>query len=225
MGTAKSVGWIIGVLLLVQAVAGALVNFVLLAPVMKAAPGFLVSAAANSLHVSIAAMVGLAAGAISLGIAITAWPVFRQLSERMALGFVALAVVGLSLAAVESASVLSMLSLSQAYANAGAADASVFETLGAGVRSARKWAHYTHLLVESGTLFVLYSLLYRFTLVPRALAAFGLFGVVLQFTALTMPIFGQPMLFQLLTPIGLAHLALALWLITKGLAERQPLPR
>lgn len=52
MGTAKGVGRIIGVLLLVQFAAGVLVNFVLMWPLITVPPGFLVNAAANSLQVT-----------------------------------------------------------------------------------------------------------------------------------------------------------------------------
>lgn len=222
MGAAKSVGRIIGVLLLVQLAAGVLVNFVLMAPVMTVPPGFLANAAANSLQVSFSVLIGLVTGALSVGIAIAALPVFRQYSRAMALWFLALAVVSVSLLAVENIAVLSMLSLSQAYAKADAADAGLFQTLGAVVGSARNWAHYTHLLVAGGMFFVLYSLLYRFALIPRALAAFGLVAVMLQLTGVTMPLFGYRIVILMVMPMGLSHLALALWLMAKGFEEPHP---
>jgi hypothetical protein len=64
--------------------------------------------------------------------------------------------------------------------------------------------------------FVMYAVLYRFALVPRALAAFGVGAVVLQIVAVAMPLFGQGIVFLLLGPLGLSQLALALWLIAKG---------
>jgi hypothetical protein len=50
------------------------------------------------------------------------------------------------------------------------------------------------------------------------LAAFGLVAALLQLTAVTMPIFGLGIVFPMLLPLGLSHLALALWLLTKGFA-------
>lgn len=222
MGIAKNAGRLIAALLLVQMVGGPVVNFALMGPVL-AAPGFLENAAAHSLQASLAALIGLALGAVMVGIAITAWPVFRQYSQAMALWFVALAVAGFATTAVESATVLSMLSLSQAYATADVADAGLFEAMGAMVRSARKWAHYINLIVMGGAVFVLYGTLYRFALVPRALAALGLAGAMLQIIAVTMPLFGHRMVFLLLLPLGLSHLTLAVWLLAKGFAERRPL--
>lgn len=219
MTTTKSVGRLIGVLLVAQMVGGVLVSFVLLTPVISP-PGFLVNAAASSLQVSLSVLIGLVTGALSVAIAITAWPVFRQYSPAMALWFLALAVVGLSLAVVENSAVMSMLSLSQAYAKADAEDAALFETLRVVVASSRNWAHYTHLLVGGGMFLVFYGLLYRVALIPRALAAFGLIAVTLQMAAVAMPLFGYRVVMLMLMPMGLAHLALALWLTVRGFEER-----
>ena len=215
MGAASGASRIIGVLVLAQMVGGALVNFVLMAPLFGE-PGFLVNAAAHAPQISLSVLLGLAVGALSLGIAITAFPVFRQYSQAMALWFVALAVVSLSLSAVENISVMSMLSLSEAYAKANGAERELFQALRVIVSSARNWAHYIGLIVAGSTLLVLYAVLYRFALVPRALAAFGLAAVVLQITAVAMPLFGQGIVFLMLAPLGVSQLALALWLIAKG---------
>src|SRR3954452_10656982 len=69
-----------------------------------------------------------------------------------------------------------------------------------------------------GALLVLYVVLYRFALVPRALAAFGLLAVMLQLTAVAGPLFGHPVVVLVLAPLGVSQLALALWLIIKGFA-------
>lgn len=214
--SAKGAGRIIGVLLLMQMVGSGLVNFVLLEPAF-APPGFLVNAAGHSLEVGLSAFLGLAVGMIFVGIAIAAFPVFREYSYPMALWFAALAVVGCSLTAVENINVMSLLSLSEAYARANAADHGLFEALRSVVASPRNWAHYIALIVAGCTLFVFYGVLFRFALVPRALAAFGLAAVLLQMTAVAMPLFGHAIVFPMLMPLGLVQAVLALWLIAKGL--------
>ena len=156
---------------------------------------------------------------VTVGIAIAAWPVFRRCGHAMALWYLALSVVGFSLLAQENIAVLTMLSLSQEYAKATTAH-ELLQTIGLVVRSTRHWAHYTNLLIAGGTVLVFYSALWRFDLVPRALAAFGLIGVALQITAVTMPIFGYPILFFLIAPLGLSQLALAVWLMAKGFDDR-----
>lgn len=70
---------------------------------------------------------------------------------------------------------------------------------------------------------MLYSLLYRFALVPRALAAFGLITVVLHFTGITLPLFlGYRSLTLMGATMALSHIALALWMMAKGFEERLP---
>jgi hypothetical protein len=221
MGSLMVISRVIGVLLLVQGAGGYLVNFVLLKPVFAVPPGYLVSAAANPLQVGLAAILGIATGVISLAIAITLWPLFSRRSERMALWFFAFAVAAFALNAVENTRLLSLLSLSQAYAESAAADAALYEVLRLVVAAARNWAHFINLIVGGATIFVFYAVLYRFALVPRVLGALGMLAALLQMTAVAMPLFGQPVMFLLITPLGLCHLALAGWLLVKGLAENQ----
>lgn len=220
MTTPKRIGRLIGVLLLVQMTGGFTLNFVLLQPVFTAPGGYLVNAAPNSLQISLAALIGLVTGLISVGIAVAALPVFRRHSESMAYAFLALAVADFALAAVEHTTVLSLLSLSQAYTSASAADAAQFEALRGVVASARNWAHFVHLIVAGCAIFVLYGVLYRFVLVPRALATFGMLAALSQIAAVTMPLFGHAVIFLMIYPLGLAHLLLALWLLAKGFEER-----
>ena len=219
METAKGAGRVVGLMLLVQIVVAFLVNQFLLGPVF-APPGFLVNAAADPMQIRLAVLIGLGTGALTAAIAIAALPVFRQHSRTMTLWFLVLAVVNFALTAVENMAVMSLLSLSQAYAKAPAADAALFDALRVVVGSARNWAHYINLTVSGGMLLVMYGVLCRFALVPRALAAFGLGAVLLQLAAVTMPLFGQRVVFLLLLPLALSHLTLAVWLMVKGFAER-----
>jgi hypothetical protein len=215
METARRASRVIGALILAQMVGGVLVNLVLTAPLFGE-PGFLLNAAPHSRQIGVSVLLGLTMGAIWVAIAITAFPAFREHSEALALWFVTLAAVNLSLAAVEHMNVMSMLSLSEAYARAGAAERGQFQALRGVVASSRNWAHFIARIFDGGTLFVLYAVLYRFALVPRALAAFGLLAVVLQLTAVAMPLFGHSVVFPMLAPLGVSQLVLALWLIAKG---------
>ena len=82
--------------------------------------------------------------------------------------------------------------------------------------------HFTELLVIDGWIFLLYSVLYRFALVPRTLAAFGLLTVMLHFTGIPLPGFvGYSIVTLMGVPMGLSHLALALWMMARGFAERR----
>ncbi len=138
----------------------------------------------------------------------------------MAYWLLALATAGFALQAVDNGALLSILSLSQEYAQAGAAKSELFQSLGLVAGAARKWAHYSYLLVAVSWLFLLYCLLYRFRLVPRALAALGLVGCLLQISGVTLRgIFGYPPMTVLAMPLAPIHVAAALWLLVKGFPE------
>ena len=219
MTTAMSAGRIAGVLLIVQMTAGYVTNFVLLEPA-TAPPGFLVNAAPHTMQIGAAALLGIIAGAISLAIAITVLPVLGSLSERMAMLFLALSTAALALAVVENAKVMSLLSLSQAYAASNGADAASFAGLRGVVAAARNWAHFSQLIVGGSTFVALFAALYRFALIPRALAGFAVIGAVLQMVTVARPFLGGQVIFPLLAPAGIAFLLSAVWLIAKGFADK-----
>jgi uncharacterized protein DUF4386 len=216
----KSVGRTVGVLMLLHLAAGLTVPFILLLPLL-ASPGFLANAAGMPNQVRAAVLLLFVGSAIAIGIASTAWSVFRRHSSTMALWLLALAIASFSLQAVDNAHLLSMLSLSQEYAKAGAEKADLFPALAVVVGAARKWSHYSFLLAVGSWIFLLCGLLYRFRLVPRALAAFGLMGSLLQIAGVTLRgLWGYPPETRLAMPLAPAYVALALWLIVKGFDER-----
>jgi len=201
--------------------AGLIVPFVLLHPLTSGSRDFLENAARASVQIRVAVFLLLVNCALTIGIAIAALPVFRRHSEALALWLVAAAVIMFSLQAVDNAHILSMVSLSQQYAQAGGPD-ELFQTLAAAVGSSRKWTHFSELLVIDCWIFLLYISLYRSALVPRALAIFGLITVIVHFAAIPLRGFlGYSLITPLGMPMGLSHLALALWLMAKGFVERQ----
>ena len=82
----------------------------------------------------------------------------------------------------------------------------------------RNAGHYTNVLVAGSAIAVLYIILWRGRLVPRALAGAGVIAALLQMAAVSAPFFGRPTIFPLLAPIALTHLALTFWLLAKGFA-------
>ena len=85
---------------------------------------------------------------------------------------------------------------------------------------ARDWAHYLAKIFDGVTNLVFYAALYRFVLVPRVLAGFGLIAAPLMIASLAMPLFGHDVMFPLLAPMGLSQLILALWLLAKGFPDQ-----
>jgi hypothetical protein len=216
MNSAKSTGRTIGVLLLLQMAFGLITPFVLWRPLNAGSPAFLSTAAASSIQIRVGVFLSFAGSALTVAIAITAWPIFRRYSNQIALWFLVVCAISCTLDVVHNAAVLSMLSLSQEYTKAAPVDAAFIASTGIVVATARRWAHYTQLLGFGGWIFLFYFSLFRFHLVPRALAILGLIGILLQFTGVTlMGFLGYSIMPQLAMPLAPIHLANGVWLIVK----------
>jgi hypothetical protein len=217
--TSKSVGRAIGLLLLVQLVAGLILPYVLLLPISAPAGAFLDNAAAMALTVRLSVLMLFVGGAASLAIAIAAWPAVRERQPQLGLWLLALAATNFTLQMVENAHWLSLLSMSQAHAPADAVETAMIRPLALAAHASFLWAHYSHILIVVAWLFTLYLLLYRCAMVPRWIAAFGMGAALLHFIGFTAPAFGgylmpYPDLFG--APLGIASLVLALLLIARG---------
>lgn len=215
MSHVNRAGRMIGCIVLVQFVGEILTNFLLTAPLFGS-PGFMVNGAIYAQQIGLAVLIGLAMSGLSIALAITLFPVLREYSLNPALWLVILAGVGLAVAALENIGMMSLVSYSEAYAIADVADREFLEAGRIIVTSARNWAHYLNLILSGCFLLALYSSLYLFKLVPRWLSGFGCAAVLLQLTSVSMPLFGQAVIFPLMAPLGLSQIALALWLIVKG---------
>src|SRR5204863_10084316 len=119
------------------------------------------------------------------------------------------------LAVVENAAVMSMVSLSEAYAKANAAERVQLEMVKVIVASSRNWPPFMARMFDGVTIFVFYAVLYRFALIPRALAGLGVIAVTLQITAIAITLFGHDVIFPMLAPLGLSQLLVAVWLIAR----------
>jgi Domain of unknown function (DUF4386) len=221
--SAKSIGRVIGVLLLLQLAAGLTLPFILLRPGIVGYPGFLATAAANSRQIRWAVFIAFVGAALTVALALAALPVFRRYSTATAHAFLAVCAISCTLDVVHNASVMSMLSLSQRYLEAGRSDAGLYQPLAALVASTRRWAHYTQLTAIGAWIFVFYSSLWRFRLVPRALASLGIIGILLQFTGVTLLTFlGYSQEGRMAMPLGPIHIAVAAWLMAKGFPGGSP---
>ena len=217
MNPTDNTGRIMGVLLLVQFIGGIFVTLILTAPLFGS-PGFIVNGAIYSQQIGISALVGLIISGLMVAVAIVAFSSFHAHSKSLALALLSLSVVGLSVTAVENIAMMSLVSFSEAYSQLSlAAEREMFVGFKFIVTSARNWAHYTNLVFSGATIFVLFTILYRFSLVPRVIAGFGIFAVVLQLISVSLPFLGYSVVFPMLAPLALSYIVLSLWLIIKGL--------
>ena len=219
MRTDRSLSRVIGGLLLLQ-ITGFILPFVLLLPLATGPQEALANAAGAATQIKLAVVLLFANCALTIGISIAAFQVFRQHSESMAFWLLVASVIMFLLQAVDNVHVLSMLSLSQEYARAGGQDASL-QQLATAVGTTRRWAHLTEIVSIDAWIGLLYATLYRFALVPRPLSILGLLTVTLHFIGIPLRSFlGYGPVALMGVSMAVSHVALATWLITKGFDQR-----
>jgi Domain of unknown function (DUF4386) len=220
MNSTVKTGRMIGALLLLQVIAGILLNFVFTAPLFGE-PGFLINAAPHANQIAQSVLIGIAMGLVSLLVASLLYPVFKARAPSLALFYFALVTAGFALTIAENISVMSMVSLSKAYVAVGATQDALYQGLRLVVKETRNWTHYISLIVSGATLFAFYLALYRLRLIPRVLAGFGLAACLAQVCAVSMPLFGHDVDFRLIAPLGIGQIVLSLWLIFMGFKQEQ----
>jgi hypothetical protein len=144
------------------------------------------------------------------------FPLFKEHNEALALGSV---VFRGTLEAVCYIAIvvcwLLLLTLSQDYVKAGAADASYFQTSANLLQVASVWIGYILSIVFSLGALMIYYLFFQTKLIPRWLSVWGLIGAVLYLAAALLGLFGSE-LGILEAPLALQEMVLAVWLIVKG---------
>jgi hypothetical protein len=218
MNTYKSNAKFVGVLFLTAMVAsllgGGLVEAVL------SVPDYLVAVSENKTQVIAGVLLELVNAIAVVGIGVLMFPILKQHSENTALGYLGFRIVEAVFCSVIVISPLSLITLSQGYAKAGAAEAAYLQTTGA--LSIAERASVTGLVIPIffclGAL-LFYSLLYQSKLLPRFISVWGLIAtaliIILNFLSLNMEIsISIGLIFAL--PIILNEIFLGIWLIVKG---------
>jgi hypothetical protein len=214
MDSVYRAGRVIGLLITLQLI-GAVVLRVLQAPFFEAG-GFLVNVAPHSTEIAFNALLTFAIEALWVGVAVMAFPILYERVPRMALLLVALATVILAAAAAEAASIMSLISVSEAYVKASVAGQEQLQAVKVVVSSTRNGAYTMARLLDGAAAFVLCAALLRLALVPRWLAAFGVVAAPLWIISVLVTVFGYHVVTLLLLPLGVSQAALALWLMAKG---------
>ena len=213
----RSTGRTVGALMLAQGLMMPVMNFVLFAPGMKE-PGLLENARAHAAEMRLGALFALLVGTLGIAIAVVAYRFISRYSPAMAVLGLAMNAIAFVTLAFEANTVLNLVSLSEEYAASGT-PAGPYEAMAASARWSRHWAHYTNLIVGSARFIVFSAVLFAFALAPRILAGFCVVASVIQLVAVTMPVLGYALLFQLMTPAAIASLALLGWLLYRGFNE------
>lgn len=114
----------------------------------------------------------------NIGTAVVLYPIVKRQSEGLALGYVTARIMESAFIMVGLLSVVSLLSINDALAGAGGAEAAALTAQGSSLAATYDWAFLfgPGLVVGFGNGLILGYLMYRSGLVPRRLATLGLVG-------------------------------------------------
>ena len=212
-----TIGRTVGILLLLQLIAALTLPFILSKPITLGSPAFLTAVAEHSFQIRSAVLLSFVGSALTVYLGITVFQIFRIYSKSVALLFLVVCAVSCALDLVQAGTIMSMLSISNEFVNAGAANSERYQVIGVALASARRSAHMMQLLAIGAWMFVFYLSLFRFNLVPRVLAVIGIVGVILQFTGVTlMMLLGYRLIGQMAMPLLPIQITVAVWLMIKG---------
>jgi len=214
MRTYKKTAIIVGVLFIVGTVSGVLCVGVLGSLLDE--PDYLAQVSANETRIVIGTLLILIMGLALAMVPVMLFPIFKEHDEALALGAVVFR--GALEAAVYMAQAITLLLLlttSQEYVQAGAADAAYFQPLGTFLLQADHWlANMVSIVFSLGALMI-YYIFYQSRLIPRWLSGWGLVGAVLYLVAPLASMFGSE-LGILMLPLAVQEMVMAVWLIVKG---------
>jgi hypothetical protein len=216
MNSSRKNAVITGVLFIVATVAALAAAAV--EPVLSGTDS-LTKVAANASQVAGGALFYLIAAFTSVGIAISLYPVLKKWNAGLALGSVVFRTMEAVMYIAAVVSLLSLVTLSQHFANAGAADLASFQAIGDSLRSVREHATLAAVFAFSLGAFMYYYLFFQSRLIPRWLSGWGITGSGLMLAACLLALFSDSYVTGyalLILPIAVQEMVLAVWLIVKG---------
>ncbi|MBN2048278.1 MAG: DUF4386 domain-containing protein [Anaerolineaceae bacterium] len=214
---------IVGLLFIIGTVGGILSGLVT-GPILGA-PDILAEAAGNQSQMTLGSLLILVMGFPLAMIPAVLYPIFKQQNQILALG--ALVFRGVLEAVtymVMAACWLLLVSVGQAYVNAGAADMGTYQVIGSLLTKTVYFTEHLLALVFTIGAMMLYWLFIRARLVPGWLAWWGFIGAVLYFAAPILNLFDTARLplslgvkwGYLMIPLAIQEMVFALWMIIKG---------
>jgi hypothetical protein len=217
MNSNRKTATIVGVLYIIGTIAGIL-SVVFLGNTLSDS-SYLVKASENQNQIVTASLLVLLMGFSLAMMSVVLFPILKRQNEALALGVVLFrgaleAVIYIILVICW----LLLLTVSQEYVQAGAPDASHFQTLGAVLlKAGDQMVSILNIVFSLGALMI-YYLFHQSKLLPRWISVWGLIGAVLYLASGLSAMFGVGLGF-LMAPLALQEMVMAVWLIVKGFDE------
>ena len=213
MNTNRKTAIFVGALFLI-AMFTSLPGGILLESIISA-PDYLISMSENVTKVKIGVFLEFINGLSVIGIGVLMFPIFKKHNEGMALGYAGFRIIEAVFYIGGAIIPLSLITLSQEFAQASAVNAAYFQIVGDSYIAER--AQLAGLLVPVfmglGAL-LFYYLLYQSKLLPRFISVWGFIGAVLMLTANLLSV-GASIMMIFVLPLILNEIFLAGWLIVK----------
>jgi hypothetical protein len=210
----RTIARIVGVVYLAGFVVGIAGNILIQS--ILAAPNQLVTLAANSTMLAISAVLWLLAVAGDAAHGILMFPILKQQSERMAVGYFAARIVDAIFIAIMVLFVLIQIPLGSEYVRAAASSLPYLQMLSSILAQAQLYAYEIGMSALGLAGLMLCSTLYRAKLLPRWLAIWGLVGYAIILVGMLSAVLGSGLGDLSSLPGGLWELFVGVWLIVKG---------
>ena len=216
MNTTRKIAVITGVVFIIATVAALLGSA--LTPVLTGTD-YLTRVSAHANQMAAGALLSLIGYFASAGIAVVMYPVLKKWNAGLALGSVVFRTIEAAFYMVGLVCLLSLLTLSQQFTSALAADRVSLGAIGGLLLSLRAHAGLAGVFAFSLGAFLYYYLFFQTRLIPRWLSGWGIAAIILMLAACVLALFSDnPVTGYILLafPILLQEMVLAVWLIVKG---------
>jgi hypothetical protein len=217
MNTYRTTARVVGVVYLAGFVVGIGGNILIQS--ILGAPNHLSKVSANSMLLAIGAILWLMAAAGDAAHGVLMFPILKQHSERIAVGYLGSRIIDAVFIAIMVLFLLLQIPLASEYLKAGASDPSYLQALSTVSVQASQYAYQIGMSTLGVAGLMLCYTLYRTKLVPRPMAVWGLVGYAIIFCGMVSEVMGSGLGLVSSIPAGLWEVFIGGWLIAKGFSS------
>ncbi|WP_125716465.1 DUF4386 domain-containing protein [Pseudoalteromonas rubra] len=188
----------------------------ILSPLLRL-PDFLMQAAQHDSTLAQAALLEFINCAAVVGISILVYPIIKQYSERVAIGYIAGRVIEAAMLISGAVILMTFVTMGDKMAVSSVVNSEQIYIMGSALKAERYFSFLMGMIALAIAGFLLNVTLFKYRLIPRLLSALGLLGYVMLLLKVLFDFFnvsaGGSWMYM---PGALFELLLPLWLIFRG---------
>jgi hypothetical protein len=212
-GSHRRTAKIVGVIYLAGMVIGIFGNILILS--ILSAPDRMASISQNSMLLGIAAMLWLLTVAGDAAHGILMFPILREHSERMAVGYLGFRIIDATFIAIMVMVILAQVPIADTNSLAGTSDGSLL-SLSTVLIQTQLYAYSIAMFTLGVAGLIVCWVFYKANLLPQPLAIWGLAGYSIILCGSVLEILGFDLMSMHAVPGGLWEVFIGVWLIAKG---------